>query len=190
MIEDLVLEAIKDHRALQKFGELLFLADEVAKIRPEVIVEIGSDAGGTLWLWTKLFPYAKIISIDLPNGPFSSGIPLDDDIRAERYIGDSHNPSTKFWLKERTHGRGGVGAIDFLFIDGDHTAGGVAQDLQDYSPLCKVGGIVALHDIVEHPANALVGVHKVWKQIEDQGFHHHQLITQPTNWGGIGVVYL
>lgn len=191
MIEDLVLDAINEHRALQKFGELQFLADEVAKIRPEVIVEIGSDAGGTLWLWSKLFPNAKLFCIDLPHGPFSTGIPLDERIPAERIHANSHDYGTKFLLKERLIGKGSkVGKlIDFLFIDGDHTEEGVTKDFLDYQSLVRPGGIIAFHDIAEHP-DPNVGVSRFWDKVkrDHQGLDYHQVITHPTNWGGIGII--
>ncbi len=36
--------------------------------------------------------------------------------------------------------------IDLLFIDGDHTYQGVVQDIEDWTPRVKPGGIVAFHD--------------------------------------------
>ncbi len=37
-------------------------------------------------------------------------------------------------------------AIDFLFIDGDHSWDGIARDWRDWSPRIERGGLVALHD--------------------------------------------
>jgi predicted O-methyltransferase YrrM len=36
--------------------------------------------------------------------------------------------------------------IDFLWIDGDHSYTGVRQDIADWLPLVKKGGVVAFHD--------------------------------------------
>ena len=36
--------------------------------------------------------------------------------------------------------------LDFLFIDGDHTYDAVLGDYTDWSPLLKVGGLLAIHD--------------------------------------------
>ena len=36
--------------------------------------------------------------------------------------------------------------LDFLFIDGDHTYPSVLQDFQQWTPVIKVGGILAMHD--------------------------------------------
>ena len=37
-------------------------------------------------------------------------------------------------------------AVDFVFIDGDHSVEGLRGDWQAWSPLVAPGGIVALHD--------------------------------------------
>jgi predicted O-methyltransferase YrrM len=38
------------------------------------------------------------------------------------------------------------GAVDFVFIDGDHSEQGLLADWQAWSPLVEPGGVVALHD--------------------------------------------
>jgi predicted O-methyltransferase YrrM len=38
--------------------------------------------------------------------------------------------------------------IDFLFIDGNHDYQAVLQDYQQWSPLLKIGGVIAFHDVV------------------------------------------
>ncbi len=43
-------------------------------------------------------------------------------------------------------GHFGYTSIDFLFIDGDHTYPAVLQDYNDWTPLIKTGGILAIHD--------------------------------------------
>jgi predicted O-methyltransferase YrrM len=37
-------------------------------------------------------------------------------------------------------------AIDFLFVDGDHSRTGIFQDCVRYLPRVKPGGLVAFHD--------------------------------------------
>lgn len=37
-------------------------------------------------------------------------------------------------------------ALDFLFIDGDHTKEAVLRDYNQWTPFLKVGGILAIHD--------------------------------------------
>lgn len=47
------------------------------------------------------------------------------------------------WPKERK--------IDFLWIDGDHSYEGCAQDIEDWFPLCKDGAIISFHDYRDAP---------------------------------------
>lgn len=47
----------------------------------------------------------------------------------------SHNVS-KIWVE----------ALDFLFIDGDHTYPAVCRDYDEWVPFLKPGGILAIHD--------------------------------------------
>jgi len=79
--------------------------------------------------------------------------------------------------------------VDFLFIDGDHTYAGVKSDFEFYSQLVRGGGIIALHDIVEHSKDKSVEVQRFWHQIRAK--YHYQEIVKDSNqgWGGIGLIY-
>ena len=46
----------------------------------------------------------------------------------------------------RAYAATGKPPVDFVFIDGDHSYGGLSGDWQVWSPLVAPGGIVALHD--------------------------------------------
>ncbi|MGF1579478.1 MAG: class I SAM-dependent methyltransferase [Gemmataceae bacterium] len=45
----------------------------------------------------------------------------------------------------------GLGPVDLVFIDGDHTYEGLRQDWEGWSPLVCPGGTVALHDSMPTP---------------------------------------
>jgi hypothetical protein len=65
--------SIKPHQVREEIVKLLEL---VAGLRPRVVLEIGTARGGTLFLFTRAAdPEAKLISIDLPGGPFGGGYP-------------------------------------------------------------------------------------------------------------------
>jgi hypothetical protein len=56
---------------LREFGPLVRL---IRKLRPSVVVEIGTMHGGTLWVWCQLASSdALLVSIDLPGGAFGGG---------------------------------------------------------------------------------------------------------------------
>ncbi|MGA2119890.1 MAG: hypothetical protein ABSH56_34745, partial [Bryobacteraceae bacterium] len=49
--------------------ELASLVEDVRRLDPRTVVEIGTSMGGTLYLWTRVArPDAVIVSIDLPGG--------------------------------------------------------------------------------------------------------------------------
>jgi predicted O-methyltransferase YrrM len=43
------------------------------------------------------------------------------------------------------------GSYDFIYIDGDHSFSAVYQDIKNYYPLLKNGGVIAGHDIDQQP---------------------------------------
>lgn len=67
------------------------------------------------------------------------------------------------------------GEFDFLFIDGDHSWDGIAQDWSDWSPRIALGGIIGLHDTripEHHPAVAQLGSYQYFNEriIKDSRF--------------------
>ena len=51
-----------------------------------------------------------------------------------------------------------LGCVDLLFIDGDHSEGGVRSDIKYFGPLVRPGGIISGHDYshVKHPGVKIV----------------------------------
>ncbi len=49
----------------------------------------------------------------------------------------------------------GSESIDFCYIDGDHSLGGVYNDIMAWTPKVKVGGIIAGHDYKDGPASGI-----------------------------------
>jgi predicted O-methyltransferase YrrM len=177
--------------------EIAKLLEIVAELKPKVVLEIGTAGGGTLFLFTRVAdPEAKIISIDLPGGPFGGGyprwkIPLYKSFSKEGqeiYLirRDSHNPQT---LRE-VKGILGDEKVDFLFIDGDHTYDGVKMDFEMYSPLVKKSGIIALHDICPHPSETGCEIDRFWNEIK-HGYKYAEIVEDwSQKWAGIGVLYV
>jgi predicted O-methyltransferase YrrM len=144
---------------LQARWEFRRLLEEVERVRPKTMLEIGTAKGGSLLAFAQLCaPDAHIVSLDLPQGPFGGGYPLWkvplykafarraqqlDLVRA-----DSHSASTFAQVQSLLDGR----KLDFLFIDGDHSYEGVRSDFETYTSLVRPGGIIAMHDIAPpHP---------------------------------------
>ena len=59
-------------------------------------------------------------------------------------------------------------AIDFIFIDGDHSLKGIEQDWADWAPKVKKGGYVALHDTsvpAHNPTVKDLGSHQYFERV-------------------------
>ena len=173
--------AVREHGAIQKEQELASFLALLADQPPEVVVEIGSDAGGTLWAWQQIGA-RRVIGVDQPKVAYSSGNDLDEH-DAEVIYGDSHQEGTLVALKDLLGGE----LVDLLFIDGDHTYAGVRRDFEMYSPLVADQGMVAFHDICHHPHHPDVGVDMLWRQLGN-GARKDEIVTDPPTWGGIGVL--
>ena len=172
-------EAILAHNALQKGGELAAFLALLADVDPQVMVEVGSDAGGGLWAWRQVCP--RVIGITLADGPFGSGISLDPH-GCEILHGDSHQWSTYHRLARMLDGD----RVDVLFVDGDHTFKGVKADYEMFGPLVRPGGIVAFHDICDHPRVPACKVRAFWESLDVDG--KEEIVTEPRSWGGIGLI--
>ena len=185
--------------ALQKKSELHQLVAALRKRRLDTVVEIGTYRGGTLWLWCQLAsPAATIASIDLPGGPFGGGYAAADLPRLRSYArkrqdltlirSDSHSPQTSARLSNVLAGS----AIDFLFIDGDHSYEGVRRDYEMYSPLVAPGGLVAFHDVLPHTNEPTCEVDRFWRELKALPLKTRELVgdtSQEPRWGGIGLVF-
>lgn len=174
--------AVRDRGALQKPGELAQLLGLLAAREPRLIVEIGSDAGGTLWAWSQLPGPPRVVGVDLPGGPYSSGAQLDAH-GATVVIGNSHQRATLELVRQQLQGE----LADVLFIDADHTYAGARLDWLAYRQLVRPGGLVVLHDVAPHD-NPSVGVHYLWQEIACR-YPSQEIITDPLErWAGIGVL--
>jgi predicted O-methyltransferase YrrM len=181
-------------KPLQIKSEITGLCRIVQEASPNVIVEIGTANGGTLFLFNRIANPEKIISVDLPQGSFGGGypfwkIPFLKALGKKHVIqlirADSHSEETLLETKTRLKGS----EVDFLFIDGDHTYEGVKKDFQAYSPMVRKGGIVAFHDIVTHDPTVGCEVDRFWNEIK-QSYRHIEIVEEKQQkWAGIGVLY-
>jgi predicted O-methyltransferase YrrM len=166
---------------------------------PHTVLEIGTAAGGTLFLLARAAaPDALLVSVDLRGGQFGGGYApwrarlyrsfAREAQRVELVLGDSHEPRTQERIRHMLDGN----ALDLLFVDGDHTYEGVKQDFADYSPLVRPGGLVAFHDIVpggpgKHGDPG--GVPTFWRELRTTQLDTIELV-EDWEWGscGIGVI--
>lgn len=153
--------------------EICALLDRVRRLRPRVVLEIGTANGGTLFMFTRVAAVdAILISIDLPGGAFGGGYPRWRAPLYRRFAfrqqrvhllrGDSHSQPMIRSLEQVLNGK----TIDFLFLDGDHTFEGISKDHETFSPLVRNGGLVAMHDV--HPIpDGITEVPRYWRTLRN-----------------------
>lgn len=165
-------------------SEIVGLGTLLQERAPKRSLEIGTNYGGTLFLLCALSPAdAEIISLDLPFGEFGGGypsrrIPLyrqfpKNGQKLHLLRADSHAAETKERVLKILDGE----QLDYLFLDGDHTYGGVSRDFEMYAPLVRSGGMVAFHDIVTYDAHSRCEVVTFWNEIK-QKYRHREFVEE------------
>jgi len=168
-------------------AEMKQLAEDIEKLSPSTILEIGTSNGGTLYIWARHIKSCRtIISLDLPRGSTNTKMEffrLFDETKEFCFLrGNSHAKRTVDKLAKIL----GPTKVEFLFIDGDHSYEGVKQDFQAYTQFVARGGVVALHDIMYHPE---YGVDRFWNEIKSQ-YASKEIIASRNQIGyGIGVLF-
>ncbi|HEU4724286.1 MAG TPA: class I SAM-dependent methyltransferase [Candidatus Eisenbacteria bacterium] len=181
------INPVQVRSAIEAFLELL------AARRPRTVLEVGTDNGGTLFLFARVAtPDAHLISIDLPSGHPAGGYSgyreglyrsfARPGQRVDLVRGDSHEPATA----DRVSAIFQRAKLDFLFIDGDHSYDGVASDYSLYAPMVRPGGTIAFHDIVPGPNSG--GVPRFWQELKSTTATEE--IVADWGQGGYGIGHL
>lgn len=173
---------------LQKRPEIIALARAVATLKPKIILEIGTARAGTLLVWSSIAS-EQVITCDLVHRdaqrPLLEALPPPaSKCQVKLLTGNSHEAVFKQRVAQELGGR----KADFLFIDGDHTESGVAQDYNDYKEFVRPGGIIAFHDIVENQPLPDNQVYHFWKKVKP-GQVTEEFVNDPKQCGfGIGII--
>ena len=122
-----------------------------------VILEIGSFKGRStviLCLGKSIHDQNPLVSID----PLTSPSPTDPDLQGMPHTAeDFYRTLERYGVKDQVEFHQCLShevakewnrPIRFLWIDGDHTYGGVKLDFDNFSPYLADGAIIALHDIL------------------------------------------
>lgn len=181
-------------------SEIQALCKIVLENRARTVLEIGTERGGTLFLFSRAAaPDAFLVSVDLPRqklkawrelctflGKMGQSVSILD--------GDSHVSSTVERVRQVLGGR----KVDFLFIDADHSYEGVRQDFENYTPFLNDPSIIAFHDInpdywtkFAKRTGAWAGeVCRFWAEVKMK-YPHEELIDNPDEDGfGIGILFV
>lgn len=207
-LDGLVKRSMEEIIAIQNPRELREFLEVVRDLAPKTVLEIGTARGGMLYCFCQLAaPDALLVSLDLPGAPNCGG-----QTQVERsffssfrqpgqvmhFIPDnSHNHTSR----ERLRSILGDRKVDLMFIDGDHSYGGVRIDCDMYAEFLSPDGIMVLHDICLLPEHWGGGneVGEFWKEYAPR--HRVREIIDPDGicrpdrppgvipcWG-IGIVY-
>jgi predicted O-methyltransferase YrrM len=176
--------------AVQVREEIVPFLGEVALEQPRTILEIGTAAGGSLFLLSRVAAAdALLVSLDWARaGTNDRRRPIYEALarpgqRVEFLFADSHAPRTVERVRAELAGR----SVDLLFIDGDHSQAGVRADWDMYGPLVRSGGLVAFHDIVPGSEEEVGGVPGLWQELKTADAREYVRDWQQGGYG-IGVL--
>ena len=169
-------------------SEINRLAAEVAKLKPKVIVEIGTYEGGTSLIWAQLAS-ERVVTCDIsPPGPRGELIkafpPPGSDCKVSILTGDSHSAD----FAARVEAELGGAQADFLFIDGDHREAGVEADYRTYRHLVREGGLIGFHDIADKQDQIGNEVQHFWKRLKQEAETEEIIEDRDQTGFGIGIV--
>jgi hypothetical protein len=166
-------------------GERAALEGLLAQLRPELSIEIGTAAGGSL---ERIAAHSREVhSIDLVE---MEGEP---PANARLYVGDSRRVLPEILGGFESEGRN----VDFVLVDGDHSAGGVRADLINLLESAAVAATaIVVHDTMNEEVRS--GVESVaFERFPKVGYVDLDFLTgyMARNgpfagelWGGLGLV--
>ena len=129
----------------------LVRAIRALEMYPECLVEIGSYCGGSTVVLgqeaVRRNPSVKIYAIE----PFSFQEPryqYNYEEPFDRNVAEWGLTANVVKTKMRSNeaALGWSRKIDFLYVDGDHSYEAVSQDIQNFVPFVRAGGLFAFHD--------------------------------------------
>lgn len=167
--------------------ELHLVAEKVAASDPDIVLEIGTGRGGTLYVWARHLCASRIITVDYSLQTSKMAVLFDafsPTTSIEFVRGYSQNVAPDV--------RAAVGdeAVDFLFLDGDPTYEGVKREFELYAPLVAEGGVIAVHDIVEDHPNVDEEKHRFWSELVEEYETEELVVSGERRKRGVGFVYL
>ncbi len=169
------------------FGERAALEGILAQLSPSLSIEIGTAEGGSL---SRVAAYsAEVHSFDL----VQPQLPVMDLDHVTLHIGDGHKLLPEFLAELSAEGRN----VDFALVDGDHSAAGVKQDIEDLLDSDAVRDtIIILHDTINEEVRA--GIDAVnYESYEKVRVYDPDAVPGTMSihpgvtgqlWGGLGVI--
>lgn len=180
-------EILQDSPWQMTFGERAALEGVLTQVKPRIAIEIGTAEGGSLERVARHSEHVHSFDLVTPADEIAA-LP-----NVTLHTGDSHVLLGELLERLAADGEN----VDFVLVDGDHSADGAEEDLRDLirSPAIRQS-VILMHDTlndevregfrridltseekVVHADFDFVGGH-----LSEGGDFHHQL------WGGLGLV--
>ena len=170
-----VAETIQGWMSPEELGVLYDLSQSVL-VKDSLAVEIGSWKGRSAYVLGSVCKQkaAKLICIDTFCGCYSQKELYEEAMKAgvKKFIEDNIAKNTEglpvdFVVGDSTevHEHIANEALSFCFIDGDHFNPGVKQDLENFWPKVKKGGIFAGHDYAREFPDVVSEVNKKYTNL-------------------------
>jgi hypothetical protein len=182
-----MIDIFTAHPWQMTFGERAALEGVLAGLKPALAIEIGTAEGGSL---RRIAAHsAEVHSFDL----VEPSLPVREWGDVTLHTGDSHRLLPEFLAELAEAGRN----VDFVLVDGDHSADGVEKDLNDLLASPAVGRtIIVIHDtandiVREGVERVPFGDHDAVRHWELDFVAGHVSIGDPYRhqlWGGLGLV--
>ena len=166
--ETIAQAAVGRHGAAQDEWELGRLVDVIGgELAGRLVVEIGCDRGGTLWLWRELG--AEVVAVTLhtrQDGMFNGH-------GAWVVIGDSGDPVVRDQAVRLMTGREPA----MVFVDGGHDYETACRDIAWALELAP-NGIIVVHDVNRRIGHPEIETYMAWLEFAED--RPHMVIS----WGG------
>lgn len=168
---------------LQQWDEYLLVLEFLESQPVNDVLEIGVAHGGTLMGWASIWPTARIMGVDIDLGQLAQDYFLwFVDANPDAKLLLAEGPSDDELVVRKVQDNFPTG-IDFLFIDGDHTYEAAERDFNNYAPLVRPGGWIALHDASGPHACA-----RFWENIRGNYPQRIEIALADEHYCGFGLV--
>jgi hypothetical protein len=181
------LEIFSDSVWQMTLGERAAMEGVLAQRKARLAIEIGTAEGGSLRRIAAHAEEVHSFDLVLPEGP------IKEMPNVTLHTGDSHQLLPETLQRFAEEGRN----VDFVLVDGDHSADGVRRDLDDLLASAAIADtVILIHDATNeqvrsgldavryaaHPKVAHVNLDFVPGYMFRDPDHLHEL------WGGLGLV--
>jgi predicted O-methyltransferase YrrM len=182
-------------RPLQIRAEFVGLMKRCAALRPRRLLEIGTAAGGTAFLWTRLAAEDALVILVDHAMDRSRRAAFRRFARSGQRVACLNGASRDVRTLDAVRALLAGSALDVLFIDGDHRYEAASGDLATYAPFVRPGGLIAFHDVVPddrvrfgvETVNDSGEVHRLWRELKERFPGRTEEFVEDLDQNGAGI---